>query len=66
MEGIRVKQMLHRKHIPKTMAKGVRLLREATRPPQVKDLGQVEAEINKWEKEVKLLGTQWGEGFSKT
>jgi hypothetical protein len=61
MEGIKAWQVLFRKYNPKTMARGVRLLCEVTNPPKIKDLANIETEINKWEEKALMLQTQFGE-----
>ena len=59
MEGVEAWQRLHRKYNPRTMARGVRMLCEVTRPIKLSDLRDVETEINKWEEKVRALKTQF-------
>ena len=63
-EGISAWQKLFRKYNPKTMARGIRLLCEVTSPPKVKELKDIEVDLNKWEEKLKILGTQFDEKFS--
>lgn len=64
MEGIKAWQVLFKKYNPKTMARGVRLLCEVTNPPKIKDLSNIESEINRWEEKSAILHVQFGEELS--
>ena len=63
-EGVRALHHLHRKYSPRTMARGVRLLSEATRPPKLKDLKGFEAALTTWEDKLKTLQLQFNEELS--
>ena len=63
-EGVRAWQVLHRKYSPRTMARGVRLLAEVTRPGRIKDLKAFEAGLANWEDQVKTLKLQSSEDLS--
>jgi len=61
MQGVLAWQKLHKKYNPKTMARGVRMMAEAINPPKVKELGDLETAINRWDDKVKRLQKQFGE-----
>ena len=63
-EGVRAWQQLHRKYSPRTMPRGVRLLSEATRPPEVKDFRLFESALASWEDKLKTLKLQFQEELS--
>ena len=64
MQGMRAWQKLFKKYNPKTMARGVRLLGEVTSPPKVKELRDIEVDVNRWEEKCKTLSTQFKEDLS--
>lgn len=64
MRGFVAYQTLFKKYNPKTMARGVRLLCEVTNPPKVKDMTNIETEINRWEEKMATLKTQFDESLS--
>ena len=49
---------------PQDNVEGGRLLSEATRPPEIKDLRCVEASLVAWEEKLKVLKLQFGEELS--
>ena len=55
MQGFAAWQKFHRKYNPRTMARGVRLLGKVVSPPRVKELSDVEAQVNRWEEELGIL-----------
>ena len=61
MERLRAWQKLFRKHNPKMMARGVRLLGEVTSPPKVKEMRDIETEVNEWEDKCKTLTAKFNE-----
>jgi hypothetical protein len=66
MEGASAWNKLFRKYNPKTMARAIRLVGQVTNPPKIKDLQSAEAELDKWEDLVKVLGKDFKEFFSDT
>ena len=60
MEGIAAWQRLHKKYNPKTMARAIRLLCDVVSPNKVKELHNIESDVNKWEEKIKMLDTQLG------
>ena len=63
--GFRAWQVLYKKYNPKTMARGVRLMIEVVNPPRIKSLGEIEAEITKWEEKTTILSSQFGEAINQ-
>jgi hypothetical protein len=63
--GFRAWQILYKKYNPKTMARGVRLMIEVVNPSKIKSLGEIEAEITKWEEKTTILSSQFGEGINQ-
>ena len=64
MHGFEAWQKLHRKYNPRTMARGVRLLGEVVSPPAIKELTEIETQVNRWEDRVKMLHSQFNEELS--
>ena len=55
MLGITAWNKLFRKYKPRTMARAIRLVGAVTNPPKIKDLKDVESELDKWEELIKVL-----------
>ena len=66
MLGITAWNKLFRKYKPRTMARAIRLVGAVTNPPKIKDLKDVESELDKWEELIKVLKKDFGEEFSDT
>ena len=57
---------LFRKYKPRAMARAIRLVGAVTNPPKIKDLKDVESELDKWEEPIKVLKKDFGKEFSDT
>ena len=66
MRGLTAWQRLFKKYNPRTMARAIRLVAAVTHPPKVKELKHVEAALDKWEEQGKVLKKDFGEDFSDT
>ena len=66
MRGLTAWHKLYKKYNPKTMARAIRLVGAVTHPPRVKELKNVEAALDKWEEQLKVLKKDFGEVFSET
>ena len=66
MKGLEAWSKIYKKFNPKTMARAIRLVGAVTNPPRVKDIKDAEAELDKWEEQVKVLKKDFGETFSDT
>ena len=66
MRGLTAWHRLYKKYNPKTMARAIRLVGAVTHPPKVKELRNVEAALDKWEEQLKVLKKDFGETFSET
>ena len=66
MRGLTAWQRLYKKYNPRTMARAIRLVAAVTHPPKVKELKHVEAALDKWEEQGKVLKKDFGENFSDT
>ena len=64
--GLRAWQKLYQAGNPRTMATSIQLLGEVTRPPQVKNIADVEASIDRWEKSLQKIRKEHEEELSKT
>ena len=64
-QGINAWQRLHLKKYPRTMAMAIGLLDEVANPTPAKNVGEVEATLNKWESKMTQLTKQYGEEPAK-
>ena len=51
-QGLKAWQRLHLKYNPRTMARAIKLLGEVANPTPAKNVGEVEATLNKWESKM--------------
>ena len=65
-QGLRAWQRLYRTCNPRTLSRTIQLLGEVTRPPQIKELTDVETGIDNWERNLQKIKKEHAEELSKT
>jgi len=59
--GFEAWRRLHRKYSPRTLARRLRLLMAVVNPGKMKNVGEIQANLNMWEERISQLETQFKE-----
>ena len=59
--GFEAWRRLHRKYSPRTLARRLRLLMAVVNPGKMKNVGEIQANLNMWEERINQLETQFKE-----